>query len=93
LTTKSGLSCGGYFVFVKICQQNTDNCCEEQIVKDGKVGFVAGDVITNELKTCSEFMESHTRDTLEANLTGWNEIGVHCASGDKKIHFAEVQAL
>ena len=76
LTTKSGSSCGGYFVFVKICQQNTDNCCEEQIVKNGKVGFDAGDVITNELKTCSEFMESHTRDILEANLTGWNEIVV-----------------
>ena len=77
MTTKSGTSCGGYFVFVKICQQNTDNCCEEQIVKNGNVGFSKGDDITNELKNCSAFMASHIRDTLEAKLTGWNDIEVN----------------
>ena len=76
LTIKSGLSCGGYFVFVKICQQSTENCCEEQIVKNGKIGFHGSDEILNELKKCSSFMASHITDILEADLAGWNEIDV-----------------
>ena len=76
LTTISGQSCGGYFVFVKICQQSTKNCCEEQIVKNGKIGFDGSDDILNELKKCSAFMASHITDILEADLAGWNEIDV-----------------
>ena len=76
LTTISGQSCGGYFVFVKICQQSTKNCCEEQIVKNGKIGFHGSDDILNELKKCSAFMASHIKDILEAELTGRDEIQV-----------------
>ena len=76
LTTESGKACGGYFVFVKICQQSTKDCCEEQVVKNGKIGFSGGNTIMNKLKKCSEFMASHIKDILEAELTGWNEIQV-----------------
>ena len=76
LTTLSGQSCGGYFVFVKICQQSTKNCCEEQIVKNGKIGFHGSDDILNELKKCSAFMASHITYPLEAELSGWKEIEV-----------------
>ena len=76
LTTKSGIACGGYFVFVKICQQSTKDCCEEQVVKNGILGFSGGDTIMNKLKKCSAFMASHIKDILEAELTGWNEIQV-----------------
>ena len=73
LTTKSRYYCGGYFVFVKICQRGKNDCCEEEIVKNGIDGFNGGDIIENKLKKCSTFMTSHINDMLEAKLTGWGE--------------------
>ena len=32
LTTTSGTSCGGYFVFVQICKK--EKCCEDEIVNN-----------------------------------------------------------
>ena len=43
---ESGVSCGGYYVFAKICTKNGLTCCEEQIVPDPKAGFSGGSQIS-----------------------------------------------
>jgi len=78
LTTESGISCGGWYIFAEICRSNND-CCEEQIVT-GTQGFNGGETIQTNLQHCKNFVNSSTtgfqqnRLHLTAKLTGWNDM-------------------
>ena len=78
LTTKKGMSCGGYYVFAQICSSAEQNqmCCEEEIVKNGDIGFKGGEIIQSKLQNCTEFIASHIDEDLTIKLEGWNELTV-----------------
>ena len=78
LTTKKGMSCGGYYVFAQICSSAEQNqiCCEEEIVKNGDIGFKGGEIIQSKLQSCTEFIASHIDEDLTIKLEGWNELTV-----------------
>ena len=78
LTTASGISCGGFYVFAKICKENgiENDCCEDEIVKKGDDGFSGGDIIESKFDNCAKFALAPTLDNLTVYLTGWNELNV-----------------
>ena len=78
LTTKKGMSCGGYYVFAQFCSSAEQNqiCCEEEIVKNGDIGFKGGETIQSKLQNCTEFIASHIDEDLTIKLEGWNELTV-----------------
>ena len=76
---ESGLKCGGYYVFAKICTKNGDTCCEEQIVPNPNSGFSRGIEISSEFSgDCKSFPIEISQDL---RLSGWNEdtVSLHCA--------------
>ena len=77
LTTKNGISCGGYYVFAQICSsEQSSTCCEEEIVKNGDTGFKGGDLIQTKLQNCTDFIATHFEENLTIKLEGWNELTV-----------------
>jgi len=68
---ESGVSCGGYYVFAKICTKNGLTCCEEQIVPDPKAGFSGGSQISATFSgDCKSFPLQINQDLT---LSGWND--------------------
>ena len=71
---ESGLKCGGYYVFAKICTKNGTICCEEQIVPDPNSGFSRGTEINSEFSgDCMSFPIEINQDLI---LSGWNDDSV-----------------
>jgi hypothetical protein len=68
---ESGVSCGGYYLFAKICTRSEFTCCEEQIVPDPKSGFSGGTQISELFSgDCKSFpIQIHQNLTL----SGWND--------------------
>ena len=76
LNTRTGLSCGGYYVFAQICKNSGDSeyCCEDELVQNGDDGFNAGDTIEAQFNNCTEFeFSADDKDNLSIKLTSWNE--------------------
>ena len=76
LKTRTGISCGGYYVFAQICKNFSDSeyCCEDEIVQNGDDGFNAGDTIEAQFNNCTEFeFSADDKDNLSIELTSWNE--------------------
>ena len=74
LNTESGISCGGWFLFAKICRENTAYCCEEEIVyKNISNGFSGGDTIEAKLFDCSKFLVDNKKENLNIKLTSFEE--------------------
>ena len=77
LTTESGISCGGYALFVQICaDKDCDNSCEEQIIEDPTKGFSGGETILAKLNNCSNFISSHIEEYFFVKLTSWDDLTV-----------------
>jgi hypothetical protein len=75
LTTKDGISCGGYYLFAQICSaEQNGTCCEEEIVKNGNTGFEGGEIIQTKLQNCTDFIDLHIEEDLTIKLEGWNEL-------------------
>ena len=76
LKTRTGISCGGFYIFAQICKKSSDAeyCCEDEIVQNGADGFDAGETIEAQFNNCTEF-EFSTDDkyNLSVKLTSWNE--------------------
>ena len=53
-----------------------NDCCEDEIVKNGDDGFDAGDTIESKFENCAKFALAATFDNLTVKLTGWNELTV-----------------
>ena len=86
------MSCGGYYVFAQICSSAEQNqiCCEEEIVKNGDIGFKGGEIIQSKLQNCTEFIASHIDKDLTIKLEGWNELTVsqfNCFKYNSFIYF------
>jgi len=68
---ETGVSCGGYYVFAKMCTKNGFTCCEEQIVPDPKSGFSGGAQISHFFSgDCKTFPIQINQDLT---LSGWND--------------------
>ena len=77
LTTESGISCGGYALFVQICaDKDCDNSCEEQIIEDPTKGYSGGETILAKLNNCSNFISSHIEEYFFVKLTSWDDLTV-----------------
>ena len=71
---ESGVSCGGYYVFAKICTKNGFTCCEEQIVPDPKSGFSGGTQFPHTFSgDCKTFPIQMNQNLT---LSGWNDDSV-----------------
>ena len=71
---ESGVSCGGYYVFAKICTKNGFTCCEEQIVPDPKSGFSGGTQFPHTFSgDCKTFP---IQENQNLTLSGWNDDSV-----------------
>ena len=71
---ESGVSCGGYYVFAKICTKNGFTCCEEQIVPDPKSGFSGGAQLSYDFsEDCKSFPIQMNQNLT---LSGWNDDSV-----------------
>ena len=71
---ESGVSCGGYYLFAKICTRNEFTCCEEQIVPDPKSGFSGGTQISELFSgDCKSFPIQINQNLT---LSGWNDDSV-----------------
>ena len=55
-----------------------NDCCEDEIVKNGDDGFDSGDTIESKLENCAKFVFAPTIDNLTVTLTGWNELTCYC---------------
>ena len=73
MTTNTGLSCGGFYIFAKICKINTTDCCEDEIVNNGDDGFSAGIILQTRLQNCTDFMISPREEDFTIKLSGYNE--------------------
>jgi len=95
LTTKNGISCGGYYVFAQICSsEQSSTCCEEEIVKNEDTGFKGGDLIQTKLQSCTDFIATHFEENLTIKLEGWNELTKNSREslcpGNLKIHLGNM---
>ena len=76
LKTNTGVSCGGWFVFAKICNIDSGKCCEEEIVNNGNSGFDDGDTIVRQFQgSCYNLLLTYD-DSLTIKLTSWEELTV-----------------
>ena len=75
LTTNTGTSCGGYYIFAKICKANTtdSDCCQDEIVNNGDDGFDAGIILQTRLQNCNDFRISPREEDFTIKLSGYNE--------------------
>ena len=75
MTTNTGTSCGGYYIFAKICKANTtdSDCCEDEIVNNGDDGFDAGIILQTRLQNCNDFRISPREEDFTIKLSGYNE--------------------
>ena len=72
---ESGVSCGGYYVFAKICTKNGFACCEEQIVPDPKSGFSGGAQLSYDFSgDCKSFPIQMRRFPIYFPLPIWKNI-------------------
>ena len=75
LSIYNGFKCGGYYIFVEIC--NNDSCCEDQITPNPEIGFDQGDKINVELNDCKSMVVSFAnKNDFKISLTSWNEMNV-----------------
>ena len=73
LSTKRSPECGGFYIFAQICRENSNDCCEDEIVKnENAAGFRGGHTIEANLENCVDFLVS-SRDDLKIKLTSWKE--------------------
>ena len=76
LKTSTGTSCGGRYVYAKICNINSGKCCEEEIVNNGNNGFSGGDTIVKQFQgSCYNLLITYF-DSLTIKLSGWEELTV-----------------
>ena len=76
MKTSTGASCGGWYVYAKICNINSGKCCEEEIVNNGNNGFSGGDTIVKQFQgSCYNLLITYF-DSLTIKLSGWEELTV-----------------
>ena len=73
---ESGVSCGGYYVFAKICTRNGFICCEEQIVPDPKSGFSGGTQLSHDFSGEGDCKSFPIQENQNLTLSGWNDDSV-----------------
>ena len=75
LTINHGLYCGAYHIDAKICRDDINICCEDEIV-DNVNGFSRGDTIDTRFDMgCANFTICTIDENLSIKLTGRNGDG------------------
>ena len=75
LTVNHGIDCGAYHIDAKICREDSNICCEDEIV-DNVDGFSRGDTIETKFNMdCDNFIISTIEENLSVKLTGRNGDG------------------
>ena len=75
LTINHGIDCGAYHIDAKICRDDINICCQDEIV-DNVNGFSRGDTIETKFNMdCDNFIISTIEENLSVKLTGRNGDG------------------
>jgi len=75
LTINHGIDCGAYHIDAKICRDDINICCQDEIV-DNVNGFSRGDTIETKFNmNCDNFIISTIEENLSVKLTGRNGDG------------------